>query len=125
MAPFQTSASGRRPWPTVGIQYPAASQASGDRHDTPDRLAMFAPAGYGVGWMAQVVPFQTSASGFTSPLPMPLPLVRLPVAVQAVADVHDTASSRLARIAPSGLGVGCTDQATPFQLSARVTHRSE
>ena len=30
-------------------------------HDTPARLLYVAPAGLGVGWMAQVAPFQLSA----------------------------------------------------------------
>jgi len=43
----------------------------------------------------------------------------LPTAVQAVEETQETLDRRL-KVAPLGLGVDCTDQAVPFQFSARV-----
>ena len=84
-------------------------QATGDVHATVFRNANWAPAGVGVGWMFQLVPFHPSAR---------VPALETPTAVQADADVHAT----LVRKPPpcAGLGVGWMLQLVPFQLSARV-----
>jgi hypothetical protein len=64
--------------------------------------------------MDQLVPFQRSASAGAPPLE----LKELPTAVQAVADVHETAAKKLLK--PFGLEVVSMDQLVPFQRSARV-----
>jgi len=84
-------------------------QAVDEVHDTLFRKANWAPAGVGVGWMFQVVPFHPSAR---------VPALETPAAVQADADVHAT----LVRKPPpcAGLGVGWMFQLFPFHPSARV-----
>lgn len=79
-------------------------------HDTPDKTIRVAPAGFGVAWGRQELPFHASASA---------PAVSLPTVVQALAAVHDTPDSWL-NVAP-GLGVGWIFQEVPFQDSASVT----
>src|SRR5271155_297329 len=91
-------------------------QADAEVQDTPYRKLEGAPAGLGVRWMRQCLPFQCSAS-VTSVSPS---LPALPTAVHEVADQHDTPN----RVLPgslAGLGVGWTLQLWPFQCSARVT----
>jgi hypothetical protein len=61
--------------------------AEADVHDTAVNSGLpRVPLGLGVGWMAQDVPFQRSAS-----VTLPLLVRENPTAVQARADVHDTA----------------------------------
>jgi hypothetical protein len=80
--------------------------------ETPNRPVPGAPAGLGVGWMRQLVPFHNSAR---VPVGLPKLSVRAPTAVQATADMHDTA----AREPPTaGLGVGWMRQVTPSHRSA-------
>src|ERR1700730_2292988 len=97
------------PWP------PTAVQAVAVLHDTPFRKLLTAPAGLGVGWIFQLLPFQRSASVTRVPEPLP----ESPTAVQAVAAVHDTPIRKLP-VAPVGLGVGWIAQLLPFQRSASV-----
>src|SRR5215470_11006079 len=105
--PFQASASVPSPLPPTAMQVPT------DAHDTPDRKG---PAGgFGVGWIDHVVPFQRSAS-VTESLPK-LSTAELPTAVQALAEVQDTAARAL-RGGDAGLGVGWSDHEEPFQRSA-------
>ena len=73
------------------------------------------PVGFGVAWMAQVLPSQCSASVFVR-LPVP---VYCPVAAQLVAEVQETAASWSADD-PSLLGVGWIAHVLPFQDSANV-----
>jgi hypothetical protein len=80
--PFQRSANGT----TVLLEDPTAVQAVAALHETPLRTMYVAPAGLGVGWICQAVPFQRSASDT-----MVLPLLYTPTAVQAVAELHETA----------------------------------
>ena len=99
-------------------EYPTAVQAVAEVHDTALRTLAVAPAGLGVAWMDQAVPFQCSAS-----VPWRPPLLKeYPVAVHALAEVHDTPLRALA-LAPAGLGVAWMDQAVPFQCSASVPWR--
>jgi hypothetical protein len=70
----------------------------------------------GVVCTVQDVPFHRSASVSEAPDLLP----DTPTAVQAVADLHDTAS-RLLPIVPDGLGVVCTTQEVPFHASANAS----
>jgi hypothetical protein len=83
--------------------------ADGEVQATVFRKANWAPAGVGVGWMRQAVPFHRSAR---------VPALETPTAVQADAAVHAT----LVRKPPpcAGLGVGWVRQRVPFHRSARV-----
>ncbi len=67
------------------------------------------PAGLGVGWLVQLVPFHRSAR---------VPAFDSPAAVHDEDEVHDTPS----RPAPpwAGLGVGWMRQLVPSHRSARV-----
>ena len=78
-------------------------------HDTAFRKLNCAPDGFGVAWIAQVVPFQRSAK---------VPEFEPPTAVHDDAEVHDTPLSP----APpcGGLGVAWIAQVVPFQCSAKV-----
>jgi hypothetical protein len=49
---------------------PTAVQALADAHDTPLRKLSASAAGLGMGWMAQRAPFQRSANGANSPVPV-------------------------------------------------------
>src|ERR1700737_898492 len=65
-SPFQRSASvAKAPAPLAKL--PIAVQDLVDAHDTLARELYIAPPGLGVGWIAQSVPFQRSASD--SPVP--------------------------------------------------------
>ena len=82
-------------------------QALADVHDTADSEA---PAGFGVDWIDQLEPSHSSAN---------VPELELPTAVQAFAEVHDTADNPLSDV-PAGFGLDWTDQLDPFQTSASV-----
>jgi hypothetical protein len=113
--PFQAIASGwlisDRP-PLVNA--PTAVHAAAEAQETPFSWLDPGP-GFGTLWSAQAAPFQRSASGAT-----PAATMTWPTAVQATAEVHDTA----ARDPPPGTapvgrpGVGRIVQLTPFQRSA-------
>jgi hypothetical protein len=68
-----------------------------DVHDTPDSWAKVV-LGLGVSWMVRLLPFHRSASVLRTP---GLSL-ESPTAVQAVAELHDTAN-RSPPLAPAGL----------------------
>ena len=104
LLPFHRSASVASPPPRF-VNDPTAVQDLGDAHDTPSRLLLVAPAGFGVRWIDQLLPFHRSAS-VTSP---PARLVENPTAVQELGDGHDTPSSLL-DMPPAGFGVRCTPQ---------------
>jgi hypothetical protein len=86
-------------------------------HETPTRSSFDPGDGSGVAWIAQVVPFQCSASGLIVPKPSG---AEWPTAVQEWAEGHDTAAS-CAAPAPVGFGVGWIDHVEPFQRSASVS----
>jgi hypothetical protein len=97
--PFQYSA----------VAAPTASQLLDEVHDTavrplPDTV-----------WVAQVLPFQYSASE-----PALLPTASLPTASQSLAETHETPVSS----DPAGLGAVCSAQVLPFQRSATVPEAS-
>jgi hypothetical protein len=79
--------------------------AEADAHETPVRTLPWAPRGLGMGWTAQAVPFQRSASITAAPVLV----AEYPTAVQAEADVHDTAEKE--PVGPWGLGMDTIDQA--------------
>src|ERR1700730_10253429 len=90
-------------------------QALAEPHDTPDRTLPLLPGslGLGVGGMDHEVPSQASASVTWTPGPV----LASPTAVQALAEVHDTAESS----PPSeGAGGGWMDHGRPFHPSASV-----
>jgi hypothetical protein len=98
--------------PELSRVVPTAMQNVLAVQETPNRPVPGAPAGLGVGWMRQLVPFHNSAR---VPVGLPKLSVRAPTAVQATADMHDTA----AREPPTaGLGVGWMRQVTPSHRSA-------
>jgi hypothetical protein len=113
--PFQLSARVKG-WPDGVLVYdPTAMQEVETLHATPTRVLLLVPAGSGVGWTDQVVPFHRSSSVLLTLAA----LKESPTAVQAVALVHATAARELIT-EPSGLGVERIDQALPFHCSARV-----
>jgi hypothetical protein len=60
---------------------PTAMHAVITAHDTPRRRVSVAPAGFGVVWIDQLVPFQASASDVTL-----APLLEYPTATHDLAD---------------------------------------
>jgi hypothetical protein len=72
-----------------------------------------APAGLGVAWMRQLVPFHRSASGVL----LPRESVCAPTAVQARAEVQETAKNPLSGW-PAGLGTAWIFHRVPVQISA-------
>jgi hypothetical protein len=81
-------------------------------HDTADSRLLVEPLEVGVDWIAQEVPFHTSANVW-------LPLD--PTASQKVAEMHDTP----AREVPAGLGVDCLFHEVPFHVSASAADTLE
>ena len=100
--------------------YPMAVQTVAELHDTASMALVVAPAGSGVVWVLQAVPFHASAK-VTSEFEL---LSSNPTAVQAVAEVHDTPYKALAT-APLGLGVVWIPQVVPFHTSAKVSSTFE
>jgi hypothetical protein len=92
------------------VQLSAAGQA------TADRLLDGDPAGLGVGWICQLLPFHRSASVSCAPDPT----TNCPTAVHAEPDGHDTPLKALAA-APGGFGVDSTVHTPPLRRSASVT----
>jgi hypothetical protein len=87
--PFQRSTNPIRVGLPPGVvDTPTAMQNLPDVHDTPLSVASSAPTGLVVRWIDQRLPFQCSASGASRPRAN-----FAPTALQAVADVHDTALS--------------------------------
>ena len=79
--------------------------AVADVHDTPDRELEVAPLALGVGWIAQLLPFQSSAS--VAPPPPP-------TAMHSLAEMHETSLSPL----EPDVGVDWIAQLVPSQCSA-------
>ena len=114
LVPFHRSASvGPTGSPALSTAAPTAVQADDPLQSTPRRTAPKRPAGLGVGWMLQRVPFQRSAIVTTVPEAVTAPAT----AVQAEAEVHATEFRKVAR-ARGRCGMGTTLQLVPF-------HRSE
>src|SRR3954452_12049492 len=85
VVPFQCSASGAPPPGPV----PAATQAAAEGQETPTSFTS-EPDTAAVGWTAQLVPSQRSASVWAS-----VRSPTFPTAVHAVGVLHDTAEKRL------------------------------
>jgi hypothetical protein len=81
-------------------------------HDTACSTPPWEPAGSGTFCTSQLVPFQASASGWASLVPVPYQ----PTAVQALADVQSTPNSGLIL---AGLAMTWMVQLVPFHRSAR------
>ena len=92
---------------------PTAMHDVADVQETPVSQLNPAPAGFGVGSIAQVLPFQCSAN-VTS---VPLPFTYSPTAKQETTDGHDTPLRTLDG-APAGSATGGTVHVLPFQRSA-------
>jgi hypothetical protein len=87
VVPFQTSATD---WSLVGeVARPTAMQNVAEVQETPASELSVAPGGLGVFKTDQAVPFHDSASV----TPAPVRSCRPPMAMHAVAEVHDTAVS--------------------------------
>ncbi len=115
-APFQRSASVFVGMPELSVVKPTAVQAEADMHATALSRLPGTPAGFGVGWILHLVPFQRSASvavGF------PARSDAKPTAVQTDPDWHATAV-RMLPLVPAGFGVRTMLHRVPFQRSARV-----
>src|SRR5579863_3692625 len=104
LVPFQRSAR----FEPVAVQAAAAVQETPVRSLKPD------PLGFGVLWMVQPDPFQSSAS-----VAELVAVEEPPTASHAVAEGHDTPLSALP-VAPLTAGVLWMAQADPFQASARA-----
>jgi len=87
---------------------PPAWHAAAAEQDTASRLAKDAPAGFGVVWAAQDVPFHVAAAVMV----LPWLLLKLPTASQDIAVAHERA------VRKAVLGVVCALHADPFQLAA-------
>jgi hypothetical protein len=98
--------------PALLKDVPTAMQNVLAVQETPNRAVPGAPAGLGVGWMVQFVPFHCSARVAVG---LPKLSVRAPTVVQATADMHDTAARKPP---PAGLGVCWMRQVTPSHRSA-------
>src|SRR5580704_12395899 len=126
--PFHVSPSVPPPSLPAPEEEPTAVHKAADWHDTPTRSSSepAVPAGFGVGWMDHVVPFQASASVAASGAPEApaarpgpprrrapperrAPWMEDPTAVHAAGALHETPYRRLT-MAPAGLGVASTLQ---------------
>jgi hypothetical protein len=110
--PFQRSTSVPKVVPPLkALKPPTAVQFEGEVQETPSRPLEPAPAGLGVGSIAQTLPFQRSAS---------VPKVDSPTAIQEKGDMHEMPSSCAPRD-PAELSVRCRCQLWPFQRCAIVS----
>jgi hypothetical protein len=111
--PFQDSAKTGPLVPVLFWLFPTAMHVLSEVQDTEDRL-LFDPR-RGAPSINHVFPFQRSTSGTK-----PTRSTYQPVAVQALAEVHDTS----VKVSPSeaiGLGLRSIVHFAPFQVSASVT----
>jgi hypothetical protein len=110
---------------SLGLEVPpTAMQAVTDVQATLNRPLAPAPAWSGVGWIAHLLPFECSAR-VTGVLRR---LIELPTAVQAEAEVQDTAFRAVrwkANGGMRGLGAGWIRHRVPSQRSARDTKLGE
>src|SRR5215469_7306481 len=118
LVPFHRSASGTL---VLGLSpsAPPAVQAAAEVQDTARNSLPIDPAGRAVAWMLQAVPFHRSASEVL----LPWASVWAPTAVQARAEVQETAKNPLSGW-PAGLGTGWIFQLAPVQISASGWMRS-
>src|ERR1035437_2126470 len=118
--PFHRSASVTNV-PARSVWAPTAVHACADTHDTPLNPVVGlrrAPAGgWGVDWIAQLVPPQRSPTVAGAPPP----LVESPTAVHAPAVTHDTPVRSTLSRSPAGSGMDWIAQLVPSHRSANVT----
>src|SRR6516165_7490583 len=110
--PAPVHRSARVSGPALVRYSPTAVQALAV-HATPLKKLPWPAESFRVGWTAHVVPFHRSTRVVDPAWAVPF---RFPTAVQADADVQDTAASRPPG---AGLGVDWIDQPVPFHRSAR------
>src|SRR5215469_10572352 len=108
LLPFHTSA--RVAKLGLVVEPPTASHALADVQETPLSPLLFAPLGFWVGWMDQLLPFHTSASVCVVELG-----VAWPTASHELADVHEMLLSS----PPPGSGMVTTVQVLPLRTSDR------
>src|SRR3989442_391568 len=111
--PFQLSASASS-GPGLLPYKPTALHADDDGQLIASRSLNPAVLGLGVDWIAQLLPFQRSAS-----VRPPAEVLYHPTASQCVAEEQATLFSVLP-VAPVGLGAESIAQAVPFHRSARA-----
>src|SRR5215469_14867790 len=99
--PFQPMASGKL-FPMRSAKTPTAVHAFVAEQDTPNSALFTWPAGTGVDWLVHLLPSHRSASG----VEVFWVVVVVPTAVQAEAEVHETAKNPLSW--PAGLGAVST-----------------
>jgi hypothetical protein len=99
------------------VRNPTAVQDFLEKHDTPRRLLLVAPAGFGVRSIDQLAPFHRCAR-VTS---VPDRLIENPTAIQDRRDTHDAPASSLL-VAPRGFGVRVTAQPEAPALGAIASH---
>lgn len=115
VVPFHCSASvGPTGSPALSVAAPTAVQADAPVQATPRSCAPGVPAGWGVGWMLQRVPFHRSAMVTQ----VPEAVTAAATAVQAEAEVHATEFSKVT-CAPGRCGIGTTLHLVPFHRSER------
>jgi hypothetical protein len=113
LVPFQCSANGV--WlPEPSVKNPTAMHDFVDGHETAVRKLCTAPAGLGVDWTTQLVPFQCSASVES----VPPPASTSPTAVHTFAPLQDTAS----RLLFEALGVLVMNQELPLKISTSASN---
>jgi hypothetical protein len=95
VVPSQRSTTVPTGLPELSKAAPTAVQTEAEVHETPVKKLNDAPAGAGVGWMLQIVPFQRSARS---------PEAVFPTAVQAEAEVHETAFKKDPGLPEVGVG---------------------
>ncbi len=111
--------------PARPVKSPTAVQRVAETHDTPPSSSStaspvaptaLAPGGVTSRSIDQTLPFQRSASIAK----VPDRFAKIPIAMHADVDTHDTPSSSLP-FAPRGVGMRCPDQVVPSHLSAKLT----
>src|SRR5215472_815391 len=107
LLPFHSSASVSM-LPPLMVAWPTASHRDAETHETSLSWLEVTPAGFGVDWTPQELPFHTSASVSVVP-----PLSNCPTASQDDDDVHQMPGS----CAPPGSGMLTIVQVLPLRLS--------
>ena len=97
---------------------PTAAQELAEVHDTALRTLLVGAAGFGVGWIAHVVPSHTSAKvKELKELSLAFPTVTQDCWVEQDTDSNPMDAS------PGGVGVDCDAQDAPFHIAASCPDR--
>jgi hypothetical protein len=94
------------------VNVPTAMHIVALAHETPERMAELAPAGFGLGITDQALPFQRSINVFVV-----VPVEYDPTAKQLVGLAQSTPFSIATMLVESTAGLGCVDHVVPFQRS--------